>query len=1104
MLVNGCQRNSAGRSIIRELPSLLVLLLGAVASALSFGAGGAQFTLTLNDGWNFVSVPIMPDDSLAETVFQNKIVGHVWRWDGKHYETTARVAPGVGYWVYHANSRDSASAGQVTVTIEGAALDVNTLELAKGWNAVGPLPDYRRPGYPAVLDETWEWDPLMRGLRVVSGSALTPGQGYWMFAPAPVAITFLSHTISGTITGDVLQGISLRLTGTATAETVSDADGSFYFGDLGAGTYRLAPFGEGVSFVPSSTEVVLGGADANGITFVSNQLGPSELSIYPALGIAARTEDRMVALTVPPDALVSAGGPVPGMFRSSVEPSVAVADSATLLTFSARLDLPAEAVVAGATTDAAYTFDLSFLANVPGDADARYRLGCIRIGFYEEGGAGRSYYEDFYATPDSAGTRETGSLLLRVPVTAVAGVRTRAGEALGEATIADGDVIAMFEAVVVDTSGYFGRIGGQADAAGATVYRHTSSALARDVDMFFLRWNPETQKFDNSDAETLDGKHVVVLLHGWQTLVGFGSDQNLLEPHRTTWRTFVEYATGAARDGPDLRQTLEFYTVRYDCDQRIYDNAVVIWQGLAAKFPGRQVTLLAYGSGGAIAHAMYQQFHPGPATFSNWPGGGIARIVSLNAPFHGTPLVQMLHPGGLTAPQAPVVVGSSLAFLACNTPGSVDLGWDGFDNNSLALWTNADLLSLNALGPSDLSGSYVTYATHLASDRDRDEAALADSGARIRAVFGSSYENDGVVPVRSARLCLNVGGSYVSRTTEKGATLGPYNHLEIYRGKASGDLNADQYDETLFGAIAASLVPPRDDLVLIPAGSFEMGDAQGDDSYGLETPVHTVHVPAFYMGRTEITNEQMRRVMQWAYDNGKITADTGTVKNAGAAAKELLDLDAANSQIIFYNGTFTILVGRENFPCTEVTWYGAAAYTAFRSEMEGKTPCFDLSDWSCDFSKSGYRLPTEAEWEKAARGGLAGQRFPWGNTITHQQANYVSSAAYEYDVSGTRGPHPDYASGAAPAGTFPANGYGLYETVGNVWEWCYDWYASHWYDDPGATADAPTGPVSGSIRVIRGGSAADYANQCRCSSRHLGENPTNSNNLLGFRVALSL
>ncbi|NCD33989.1 MAG: hypothetical protein EOL87_11325 [Spartobacteria bacterium] len=249
-------------------------------------------------------------------------------------------------------------------------------------------------------------------------------------------------------------------------------------------------------------------------------------------------------------------------------------------------------------------------------------------------------------------------------------------------------------------------------------------------------------------------------------------------------------------------------------------------------------------------------------------------------------------------------------------------------------------------------------------------------------------------------------------------------------------------------------------MAAIPGGTFVMG--------GEGYTEHNVTLSPFYMDKTEVTNDEMIRVMQWAYNNGKLYVTTSTVKNNSGNQQELLDLNDSDCRITWDGSSFGMKDAKgSGYPCVEVTWYGACAYANYRSEMEGLTPCYDLSDWSCNWSASGYRLPTEAEWEYAARGGLSGQRFPWGDTITHQLANYYSSSSYSYDTSATRGYHPDWDDGGypytSPVGTFAPNGYGLYDMAGNLWEWCNDWYSSSYYSS--STSTDPTGPTTGSCRV---------------------------------------
>jgi formylglycine-generating enzyme required for sulfatase activity len=289
------------------------------------------------------------------------------------------------------------------------------------------------------------------------------------------------------------------------------------------------------------------------------------------------------------------------------------------------------------------------------------------------------------------------------------------------------------------------------------------------------------------------------------------------------------------------------------------------------------------------------------------------------------------------------------------------------------------------------------------------------------------------------------------------------------------------------GQVGLAQSQPPGGMVLIPAGSFQMGDSFNEGGSD-ERPVHTVFVSAFYMDQYEVTKSFWDEVASWAAANGY---DIWSGSGAGKGA---------------------------NHPVIYVTWYQAVRWANARSEKEGLIPCYytdgtqetvyrtgrvDVPVEGVKWSGCGYRLPTEAEWEKAARGGVSGRRFPWSDvdTIQHSRANYFSSAGDSYDTSPTRGFHPDYAKGdypyTSPVGNFAPNGYGLYDMAGNVWEWVWDWYGSDYYSR--STGSDPRGPASGSSRVGRGGSWCDNADYCRVADRNY-DSPGGSYYALGFRL----
>ncbi len=282
--------------------------------------------------------------------------------------------------------------------------------------------------------------------------------------------------------------------------------------------------------------------------------------------------------------------------------------------------------------------------------------------------------------------------------------------------------------------------------------------------------------------------------------------------------------------------------------------------------------------------------------------------------------------------------------------------------------------------------------------------------------------------------------------------------------------------------------PDPNAMIAIPAGSFEMGDHFGAWDAD-ERPVHTVHISALLVGATEVTNRQYCEYLNEALGDKQVAVQEGIV--CGTRRNEpycnVREFDSW-TQISFSRGHFVVSPGKEHHPMLEVSWFGAAAYCNWLSERQGLRPCYNMDTWESDFSANGYRLPTEAEWEYSARGGLEGNKYPWGNDEEPTKTNWWGSGdPFEKD------PYPR----TTPVGFYPPNGYGLYDMAGNVWEWCNDWYGLSYYGFK--VKNDPRGPASGSSRVTRGGSWILNPDRSRCSNRNFNY-PHYRGLGLGFRV----
>jgi formylglycine-generating enzyme len=275
-------------------------------------------------------------------------------------------------------------------------------------------------------------------------------------------------------------------------------------------------------------------------------------------------------------------------------------------------------------------------------------------------------------------------------------------------------------------------------------------------------------------------------------------------------------------------------------------------------------------------------------------------------------------------------------------------------------------------------------------------------------------------------------------------------------------------------------------MVLLEKTQFLMGSEDADTvPADGEGPVRPVLLDSFYLDRDPVTNERFAAFIRstgyqteaekfgWSFVfRNHLTPDWNgehppnlswwcKVKGAHWAHPEGLD---------------STLTGRENHPVVHVSWHDASAYAAW----------------------AGKRLPTEAEWEFAARGGLEQMRFPWGNELTpggRHLCNVWQGDFPDHDTA------EDGYSGPAPVDAYPPNGFGLNSITGNVWEWCADWFSADYHRY--ATRRNPVGPAEGASKVMRGGSYlchASYCNRYRNSARS-SNTPNSTTTNIGFRCA---
>lgn len=278
-------------------------------------------------------------------------------------------------------------------------------------------------------------------------------------------------------------------------------------------------------------------------------------------------------------------------------------------------------------------------------------------------------------------------------------------------------------------------------------------------------------------------------------------------------------------------------------------------------------------------------------------------------------------------------------------------------------------------------------------------------------------------------------------------------------------------------------------LVELEGGSFQMGNPRGDGyPQDGEEPVHDVHLSPFSIGSGPVTNREF----------SAFTEETGYLTEAERAGWSFVftmflpeDFEPTRAverapwwrqvfgaQWRHPEGPQSDLEGREGHPVTHVSWNDASAFCRW----------------------AGGRLPTESEWEFAARGGLVGAPFPWGSQLEPGGRHMMNVFQGDFPAANTCA---DGWAGTSPVGSYEPNGFGLFDTTGNVWEWCSDRFSPGAYRD-GPSAD-PNGPEAGDQRVLRGGSYLCHASYCRRYrvDARSSNTPDSSSGNTGFRLAAS-
>jgi formylglycine-generating enzyme required for sulfatase activity len=346
-----------------------------------------------------------------------------------------------------------------------------------------------------------------------------------------------------------------------------------------------------------------------------------------------------------------------------------------------------------------------------------------------------------------------------------------------------------------------------------------------------------------------------------------------------------------------------------------------------------------------------------------------------------------------------------------------------------------------------MSSENAYYSLNPSGSRPVQPAPSPQSSVAVGSVtVTSAIAGEILIDGKGTGISVKDGGTATITNVSTGNT-------EVAVKEPNGTITKAPTVRVLQGQTVAAVIerPVPANMVRIQGGTFMMGSPASEVNRNSEREVqHSVTVSSFYMGKYPVTQKEYQEVMGTNPSNFK----------------------------------------GDSLPVEMVSWYDAINYCNRLSQREGLTPAYTVNGENVTWNQnaSGYRLPTEAEWEYACRAEKT-TPFSTGNNITTSQANYDGNYPYNNNAKGT------YREKTTAVGSFSPNSWGLYDMHGNVWEWCWDWYGTY----PSNAQTDPRGASSGSDRVLRGGSWSDDAQDLRSANRG-GYTPSNRYNNIGFRL----